>query len=157
MRLVSCCSGDRNRANRASQRVLKIIGFFANKTDFIGIRETMLDRMFDQGVFRNQKGPDQEKRCRFQPNSSRHANQDTDLLENTNVIVNLQIEDRGSSIMLSAPPIFWIHSCQTEILSMAGISPRFRSRKNRAFDRHFHRSIGPGFSHRHRKRASAEK
>ncbi|MGH8547144.1 MAG: hypothetical protein ACRERU_00775 [Methylococcales bacterium] len=55
--------------------MLKIVGFFADETDAVGFRETVLDRMLDQGVLCNQKRRDQQESRGFQRSFSRQAEQ----------------------------------------------------------------------------------
>lgn len=68
--LVFGCLRKLNRSDRGNQRILKIVGFFTDETDFIGIRKTVLDRMPDQGVLCNQKRRDQQESEGFQRSSS---------------------------------------------------------------------------------------
>ena len=66
-----------NQVDRYGQRILEVICLFADETDFIRIRETMLDRMLDESVLCEQKGPNQEETEDFERAFPRCGAQDS--------------------------------------------------------------------------------
>lgn len=59
--IESCRRRTRNRKVRGQQGVFKVIGFFTDKANLIGIRKLMLDRVLKQRKFREQKQAGQQK------------------------------------------------------------------------------------------------
>ena len=68
-----------HQADRHDQCILKMIGFFADETDFIRIRETVLDCMSDQRVLREQNRPAQEQSECFDRKISTVESQDLEM------------------------------------------------------------------------------
>ncbi len=59
LRFISLITGDLNQTDRTGQRFVEVVCFFANETDSMRRRETVLDRMLDQDVLCKQDRRDQ--------------------------------------------------------------------------------------------------